>query len=105
MPPAPASPAERSRDELVQPGMELVVGGEHLALRQPRLGAPEIADEAASLADQQDAGGDVPEIQVLFPEAVEAAGRDPGEIERRGAVAADAGDFGRDSLEYPVEPA
>ena len=50
-----------------------------------------------------DAGGDVPELEILLPEAVEAAGRDPGEIERGRAEAADAGDFGRDRVEDLVE--
>ena len=61
--------------------------------------AAKIGDEAARLADQQDAGGDVPEVEILLPEAVEAAGGDPGEIERGRAEAADAGDFRRDRAE------
>src|SRR5581483_1782285 len=40
------------------------------------------------LAHQDQAGGDVPGRQVALPIAVEASGRDPGEIERGGAEAA-----------------
>ena len=52
-----------------------------------------IGDEAASLAHQQHAGGQVPALQPELPEAVVAAGGDPGEVERRGTEAADAGDL------------
>ena len=58
---------------------------EHLVL------AVGVADEAAGLAQDDDAGGEVPGAQVALPEAVEAAGGDPGEVERGGAGAADAG--------------
>ena len=40
-------------------------------------------DAAARLLDDQRAGGDVPRLEVLFPERVEAAGRDVAQIERR----------------------
>ena len=98
-------PRKRPGDQLVQPVVELVVGGEDLAVGEPGVAAAEIGDEAARLADQHDAGGDVPELEVLLPEAVEAARRDPGEIERGRAEAADAGDFGRDRVEDLVEAA
>ena len=89
----------------MQPVVELVVGGEDLAVGEAGIAAAEIGDEAARLAHQHDAGGDVPELEVLLPEAVEAAGGDPGEIERGRAEAADAGDLGRDRVEDLVEAA
>src|ERR1022692_4393280 len=46
------------------------------------------ADEAACLADQQRARGDVPVIETAFPAGVEAARGDIGEIERGAAYAA-----------------
>ena len=55
--------------------------------------AVEIGDEAAGLAHQEEAGGDVPRREVALPIGVEAAGRDPGEIERRRAEAAQARDL------------
>src|SRR5262249_30912618 len=87
------------------PRMELVVGGQHLTLGQTGIAAPEIADEAAGLAHQQNASGNVPELQILFPEAVEATGGDPGEIERGGAEAPDPRHFRRDRVEDLVETA
>ena len=51
------------------------------------------------LADQQQPGGDVPEFQILFPEAVVAAGGDPGEVERGGAEAPDPGHLRRHGAE------
>ena len=50
-----------------------------------------VGDPAAGLGDQQQARGDVPGVEVALPVAVEAAGGDPGEVQRRGAEAADAG--------------
>jgi hypothetical protein len=85
--------------------MKLVVGGEDLAGGEAGIAAAIVGDEAARLAHQDDARGDVPELEVLFPKSVEAAGRDPGEIERRRAEAADAGDLGRDRVEDAVEAA
>ena len=45
--------------------------------------AVHVGDHPAGLLDDQRAGGDVPRVQMLFPEPVEAAGRDVAEIERR----------------------
>src|ERR1700682_6412071 len=50
----------------------------------------EIAHFAASFFDQQDARGRVPFLQAKFPEAVEAAGSNGGEVQRGGAVSAHA---------------
>ena len=55
------------------------------------LGAAERADAAAGLLDQQRAGGGIPGLEPDLPEAIDAAGGDIGQIERRGARAADAG--------------
>ena len=72
--------------------------GEIFAALEAAVGAAVIGDEAARFLDQQHAGGRVPDVEVVFPEAVEPAGGDPGEIERRRAEAADAGNFRRDRV-------
>ena len=61
--------------------------------------AVELGDEPAGLAHQQNARGDVPARQAVFPESVIAAGRDIGEIERGRAEAPDAGDLLHHRLE------
>ena len=53
--------------------------------------AVKFADQAAGFAHEQRAGSDVPGVQTEFPEAVVAAGREPGQVERRGARAPHAG--------------
>ncbi len=83
--------------------MELVVGGQHLARPERRIGAPEVGDEAPRFANEQDSGGDVPDLEVLLPEAVEAARRNPGEVERGRAEAADPGHFRADRVEDLLE--
>src|SRR5260370_26319534 len=50
----------------------------------------EIGDFPASFLDEQDSGRGVPLLEAEFPEAVEAARGDRGEIERGGAIAAHA---------------
>ena len=50
------------------------------------------AGEAAGFAHQEHAGGEVPRRKVALPIGVEAAGGDPGEIERRRAEAAQPGE-------------
>ena len=42
----------------------------------------QIADEAARLAHHQEPGRHVPGREIALPERIEAAGGDPGEIER-----------------------
>src|SRR5687768_13187507 len=83
--------------------MELVVGGQHLALGHRPVAAAIVADEAARLADQQYAGGDVPAVELFLPEAVVAAGGDPGEVERGRSEAAHPGDLRRDRVQYLLE--
>ena len=68
------------------------IGRDHVA-GVARILARGIGDEAARLAHQQHAGGQVPALQSELPEPVVAAGGDPGEIECRRAEAADAGDL------------
>jgi len=40
------------------------------------------ADQSAGFLDEQDAGGDVPEVQIQLPEAVQPAGCHIGQIQR-----------------------
>ena len=71
-PAAPGSP-QRARQQLCA-----AANGAHRCRRDIRgarhpVGAAIIGDEAARLAHQQHAGGDVPELEIVLPEAVEAA--------------------------------
>ena len=52
-----------------------------------------IGDKAAGLAHDKQARRDIPRRQIALPVAIEPAGGDPGEIERGGAVAAQAGEI------------
>jgi hypothetical protein len=52
--------------------------------------AVKIGDFATRFFDEDDACGDVPPLQAKFPEAIEAACGDAGEVECGGAIAADA---------------
>jgi hypothetical protein len=69
--------------------MQLAVAGEYVA------GLPEIfinlktGDHAAGFAHEQAARGEIPRIQAIFPEAVEAAGSDVSQVERSSAEATD----------------
>src|SRR3546814_16645944 len=80
-------------DELVEFGVELVVGGEEFVAFDHPVAAAKIGDEAARLAHQQDAGGDIPFLQILFPESVVAPGGAPGAVERGGPDTPDPADF------------
>ena len=64
-----------------------------LALGEHGVTAVEVADKTAGLAHQKNPGGHVPGRQIALPEGVEAAGGDPGEIERGGAETAQAGEM------------
>ena len=60
--------------------------------------AAERADAPAGLLDQQRAGGRVPGLESDLPEAIDAAGGDVGQIQRRRARAAHAGGHARVSV-------
>src|SRR3546814_19016813 len=75
--------------------------GDELAAVDRAVAAAKIADEAARLAHEQHARGDVPDLQVAFPETVVAPRRDPCEVEAGGAEAADNGHLGRDRAQTP----
>ncbi|HLZ13580.1 MAG TPA: hypothetical protein VKP58_13420 [Candidatus Acidoferrum sp.] len=66
---------------------ETVRGEDHPAAESVRL-AVKIGDFAAGFFDEEDAGRDVPALEAKFPEAIEPAGRDAGEIECGGTIAA-----------------
>src|SRR5690606_1509426 len=91
--------AQRARDQLLQLRMHRGAAGDIFAAVDRTIAAAEVADEAAGLAHEQHARGDVPDLEVAFPEAVVAPRRDPCEVEAGGAETADAGDFGRDRAE------
>src|SRR3546814_4707237 len=73
--------------------------GDEFAALDRALAAAEIADEAARLAHQQHAGGNVPDVEVGLPETVKSARCHPSEVQARGAETADAGDFRPDAGE------
>src|SRR5258706_9110643 len=77
-------------NDLHQPPVRAGVAGDQTRVVDSCRGASEIRRDAAGFADQQNAGGNVPRGEGDFPEALEPAGGDAGEIERRGAGATDA---------------
>src|SRR4051794_23475337 len=62
-----------------------LVAGNDMLLGEHGVGAVDIGDEAAGLAQDDDAGRDVPRRDIALPIAVEPSGRDEGHVERRGA--------------------
>ena len=89
---------QRGRDQPGQLVVDAVVAGDDLGALDHPLAAAEVADETPRLADEQDAGGDVPWREPRLPEAVEAPRRDPREVERRRAEPAQAGNLGDDGV-------
>ncbi len=69
----------------------------------PRVAVANVGGIAAGLADQQHAGSDVPGLDPKLPVTVEAAVGDPGEVQRGGAEAADAGDLRHQSRQGAAE--
>jgi hypothetical protein len=67
--------------------------GEGAAARQLRVRLVEADHHAAGFLHQHEASCDVPGREAALPEAIETAGRNPGEVERSGAEAAHGGDF------------
>ena len=82
--------------------MDGVVAGDDLALGEHILAAVAIADETAGLAQQNEACRDVPGLDVALPIAIETAGRDPGEVERGGAEAAQPRDLLLHGAGFPL---
>src|SRR3569623_1591439 len=76
------------------------VAGQYVAGFVVVIVAAEIADHAARFLEQQDAGRHVPRLQADLPEAVEPAGGDVGEVERRRSGPADAGRLRQQRLEH-----
>src|SRR4051812_18826498 len=83
-------------DLLEQELLQIFVAGDDFAVPDVAGGAGEVGDEAAGFLDHQGAGGDVPGGKTGLPGGVEAAGGEPGQIDRDRAGAADAGDGGID---------
>src|SRR5262249_1732122 len=65
-----------------------VVPGNDRARAEHRVTAGEVAHKSTGFAHKQDPGCHVPGREIAFPIAVDAAGRDPGQIERRRTKAA-----------------
>ena len=68
--------------------MDLAVRREHIAAARKERRAVQPGDPAAGFLDDQRAAGDVPGLEIAFPEAVHAPGRDLAEVDRRRAEAA-----------------
>src|SRR5688500_8254920 len=97
LPGTPASSAaKRAGHQLVKAAVEVAIGGKILAPLQHPVLPTIVGHEPARFLDQKHAGRAVPRIEIVFPEAVHAPGRDPSEVEASGAEAADAGNFGCD---------
>src|SRR4030088_2094035 len=73
---------------LHQLAMDEFIAADHVAGLERVVIALDAGDGAAGLAHDDLAGREIPGLQVAFPIAVEAAGRDVGEVERGGAEAA-----------------
>src|SRR5690554_4688198 len=74
-----------------QLGEDLGRAGDQTAALEEPAATGEVGDEATGLEDQQRAGRHVPAVQAGFPEAVETAAGDVGEVQRGGAGTAQAG--------------
>src|SRR6266508_5050871 len=59
------------------------IGGQHVPCARHKRRAAGRRDAAAGLGDDQPAAGDVPGLEVRFPEAVHASRGDPAQIDRR----------------------
>ena len=74
-----------------QLGVKMGIGGHDIA--GDMIGAVRRGGVAAGFPHDQKASAIIPLLQAQFPKSIVAAGGDPGEIERGGAEAADAGDL------------
>src|SRR6266852_1127510 len=83
----------RLRERPQQVSVDRLVAGEDVAGRQHGLAAVEVGDEAAGLAHQRNSRRHVPRRKVALPIGVDAAGGDPGEIERGRPESPQAGDL------------
>src|SRR5690349_17915507 len=70
--------------------------GDIFAPLEATVGPAIVGYEPARFLDQQDACRGVPRVEIVFPETVHPAGRDPGEIERRSTETADSRDLRAD---------
>ena len=53
--------------------MDVAVGGEEVAAEEVKLGAVGVGDYAASFFDDQATGCNVPRVEAVFPEEVDAS--------------------------------
>ncbi len=88
-------------EKLEQMPVDRLVAGDDAALVQHAILAVGVAHIAACLAQDDDAGGEVPGPQIALPEAVEPAGRGPGQVERSGAHAPHPGGCRHDGAGAP----
>src|SRR6266851_7859236 len=80
-------------DQAQQRALHRLIARDDVGLSEHVVAAVEIGHEAARLAHDQQARRHVPGREVALPVGVEPAGGDPGEIERRGAEAAQPRDL------------
>src|SRR5438309_3509075 len=81
-------PARNLQRQCAHLFVDETVGSEDDGTAQPVRISGEICDLATGFFDEQNSCGSIPFRKPEFPEAVEAAGGDRGEIERGGAIAA-----------------
>src|SRR3546814_11842316 len=78
--------------------MNSIARGDDFAPLNRALAAPEITDETARFAHQQNARRDIPDAETALPKSVKAASGNPGKVERGRTKAADAGNLGRNGV-------
>src|SRR5690606_34239491 len=87
-----------------QQRVQIEVRGADRARAQDVFATLDVGDLAARLGDQEQAGRQVPGLEVPLPIAVETASGDEGQVQRRRAEAADSGDALADLVQLLQEP-
>src|SRR5690242_8013933 len=85
---------------LEHPGMHRRTAGEQTRMLHLAWLAREIRHHATGLTHEQQAGRDIPRRESQLPERFEATARHVGEIERRGAGAANASRFAHYAFQH-----
>jgi hypothetical protein len=78
----PQKPREGLED-IEKPAVDGRVAGDNSGVLDPDVPTREVGHNSAGFTDKQVSGSDVPGGEVLFPEAIKAASRHVGQIERR----------------------
>src|SRR3546814_20140818 len=84
------SAAQRAPDQTVQTRMNSIACGDDFAPLNRALAAPEITDETARFAHQQNARRAIPDAETALPKSVKAASGTPGAVQPGRTTAAAA---------------